>query len=126
MPLRFSRFGISKSSTVFREPTKRKLAAQSRILKKQREAMPLLSEWVAESQVSPEEKAAKNEAARIWKMIHLRDTTAKCWREARRILREHPDRLELAAKWNSSRSPADPSYLLDMIRQWDKRKISHK
>lgn len=97
--------------------TKRRLSNSTRALQKEREKLPLLSDWVAEQQPTPEERINNFDKGLIEYQKKLRKYRAEKWREVRKIL----SCLSLEAKstvlnyWNNSRIPKDPVYFLDLM-----------
>lgn len=98
--------------------TDRKRSAARRLQQRQRDALPLLAELVAEQQ--PGIDRLMDGRVKAWGITeqNTRDWHAQRWREARRILDAHdPEtRRALLTYWNSHRwLPGDASYLLDML-----------
>ncbi len=98
--------------------TDRKRAAARRLQQRQRDALPLLAELVAEQQ--PGIERLMEDRVKAWGLSEqaIRDWQARRWREARRLLDAYdPEtRRALLTYWNSHRwLPADASYLLDML-----------
>ena len=98
--------------------TDRKRAAARRLQQRQRDALPLLADLVAEQQ--PCIDRLMEDRVKAWGVSeqHMRDWHAQRWREARCILDAHdPEtRRALLTYWNGNRwLPADASYLLDML-----------
>ena len=101
--------------------TDRKRAAAVRSQRRQREALPLLGELIAETQPGIDDLMASR--VERWNVIQqqTRDTRAQRWRRARRELDLHPPpvRAALLAYWNGHRwLPGDPVYLLDALHEF--------
>src|SRR4051794_1911530 len=93
----------------------RKRAAARRLQQRQRDAVPLLAELVAEQQ--PCLERLMEDRVKAWGVSeqNTRDWHAQRWREARRVL---------LAYWNSHRwLPADASYLLDTLTSFKRRRL---
>lgn len=101
--------------------TPRKRAALRRKQRLEREALPLLSDLVAEMQPSEDEEMAKR--ALFWAQREQVDRHYRAgkWREARQRLARYSgnERAVLRAAWDDAPYPADPVYLLDMLHQYD-------
>jgi hypothetical protein len=98
--------------------TDRKRAAARRWQQRQRDALPLLGELIAEQQPSIDQ--IMSERVERWDDSERTDRArrATLWREGRRRIDAHPDEIRraLLAYWNNHRwLPGDPSYLLDML-----------
>ena len=101
--------------------TPRKRSALRRKQRIEREALPLLSELIAEAQPSEDEiMAMRADWWSRWEQDR-RDHQAAKWREARRRLAEYSDneRAALRDAWDDAPYPADPVYLLDMLHSYD-------
>jgi hypothetical protein len=106
--------------------TDRKRAAARRLQKRQRDALPLLAELVAEQQ--PCIERLMQDRANAWGTTEQasRDWQARRWREARRTLDAYnPEtRRALLDYWNGQRwLPADASYLLDMLHGFSRGRL---
>lgn len=98
--------------------TDRKRSAASRWQRRQREALPLLGELIAETQPSIDEVMDTRVSTWITSQERERDRRADLWRQGRRGLEAHPPtiRSALLAYWNKDRwLPGDPTYLLDLL-----------
>jgi hypothetical protein len=106
--------------------TDRKRAAARRLQKRQRDALPLLSELVAEQQ--PGIDQLMQDRVNAWGVTeqNSRDWQARRWREARRTLDGYdPEtRRALLTYWNGHRwLPAGASYLLDMLHGFNRGRL---
>jgi hypothetical protein len=106
--------------------TDRKRAAARRLQKRQRDALPLLAELVAEQQPCIDQ--LMQDRVNAWGVAEQssRDWQARRWREARRTLDSHdPEtRRALLNYWNGHRwLPADASYLLDMLHGFSRGRL---
>jgi hypothetical protein len=70
----------------------------------QRDKYPLLSDWIAQQQPTPEERILKADESIIWQQQYWRDCSARCWRKWRaRLYRlSLPERQLLLSEWNDS------------------------
>ena len=106
--------------------TDRKRAAARRWQQRQRYALPLLAELVAERQ--PPIDQVMQERVRTWNASEqsTRDWHAERWRRSRRILETYDPgtrRVQLDY-WNTHRwRPAEASYLLDMLSSFEKGRL---
>lgn len=102
----------------FRGITPRRVSAAKRFNQRQLDALPLLTDWVSQSLDSPEDRILKADShfSNYWQ--RLRNSRASDWRHCRSLLRNHPQARLILKKWNSSSLPAEPCYLLDMIRSF--------
>lgn len=100
--------------------TSRKRAALRRKQQREREALPLLADQIAEAQ--PSEDEVIEARAVQWSAQEVRDRNrrARSWLEARARI----DALSLNEKavlrrvWNCAPYPADPVYLLDFLHSF--------
>lgn len=104
----------------------RKRAAARRLQQRQREALPLLAELVAEQQPCIDQ--LMQDRVKAWGATEqsARDWQAQRWRQARRTLDAHdPEtRRALLAYWNGHRwLPGDASYLLDMLHGFTRGRL---
>lgn len=101
--------------------TPRKRAALRRKQRLEREALPLLSDIVAEGQ--QDEDTIMSERAIKWAQWEADDRRQRAarWRKARTRLYGYGDnvRAALLAAWNDAPYPADPGYLLDLLHRYD-------
>jgi len=111
-----------KPVQVIRGATPRRIAAAKRALQRQREALPLFSQQIAESQPTPEERIRQMDDRLCRQIEEDRSRRADGWRQARTLLRSMSDRNKeaLLDYWNRSHYPKDPSYLLGLIDRWAK------
>ena len=98
--------------------TDRKRAAALRWQQRQRDALPLFGELIAEQQPSIDQ--IMSERVERWEDSERirRERRARQWRAGRRLVAAYPAeaRRALLDYWNNHRwLPGDPSYLLDMI-----------
>lgn len=96
----------------------RKRAAARRLQQRQRDALPLLAELVAEQQPCIDRLMQDRVKAWVVTEQSTRDWQAQRWRRARRLLDGYdPEtRRALLDYWNGHRwLPADATYLLDML-----------
>ena len=106
--------------------TDRKRAAARRLQKRQRDALPLLAELVAEQQ--PCIGQLMRDRVNAWGVTeqNTRDWQARRWREARRTLDGYDPqtRRALLTYWNGHRwLPAGASYLLDMLHGFNRGRL---
>lgn len=108
--------------------TPRKRAALRRKQLKEREALPLLAEQIAEEQ--PSEDQVMLQRAKAWSEQEVRDRRkrAEKWREARRLIDALPDDQRCAVRraWDCAPYPADPSYLLSVLHSYSLGRIDLK
>lgn len=106
--------------------TSRKRAALRRKQQKEREALPLFAEQIAEAQ--PCEDAVMAARAEKWAQNEARSRACRAarWREARARLAALSDneRAVLTAAWNCAPYPADPVYLLDFLHGYSVGRFS--
>lgn len=117
--IKFKRYPHHKPKGI----TSRKLKAQEKILKKEREKFPLLTDWIADQQPTAEEKILKQQQNAVNYFKKLRNHDAKTWIEARKKLRSLPktEQLHLIEKWNNSGIPKSAEYFADFIRRHTKQ-----
>ena len=105
--------------------TPRKRAALRRKQQKERDALPLLAEQIAEDQ--PSEDQVMRDRAQRWleQEIHARRDRATKWREARRKIDAMPGKERRAVRraWDCAPYPADPSYLLSVLHSYSLGRI---
>jgi hypothetical protein len=96
----------------------RRLAAAKRSLQKQRDKYPLLTDWIAQQQPTPEERILKADESIVWQQQYWRDCEARNWRKWRRRLDQLPqsERQLLIAEWNESLYPKSSEYFADFCR----------
>ena len=94
--------------------TSRKRAALRRKQARERDALPLLAEQIAEAQ--PAEDAVMRRRAAQWhrSTCDLRDRRAQDWRKARALIAQQPParRAAIRAAWDAAPYPAGPVNLL--------------
>lgn len=102
-----------------RKITPRRLSAAKRFLSKERDRYALFAGEVAAEQPSPEERINRHDDAFEDGHQRARDKRSQDWREARKCLAElSPDFREMTLTiWNRKRYPADPVFLLSLIRR---------
>lgn len=120
--MRFKRYARSEFVD-----TPRKRAAALRRQAKEREALPLFADQIAEEQPAVDDiMSARAESYRI-REIRDREHRAAQWRKGRLWLRRYqePERLQLLRFWNLHRwFPGDPVYLLDMLNMYDTDRLN--
>lgn len=98
--------------------TPRKRSALRRKQRKEREALPLFADQIAEQQ--PSEDEVMQSRAQLSDQIERRDRTKRAadWRQARAEIDAMPESLRkrLKTAWDCAPYPADPSRLLGFIR----------
>lgn len=96
-----------------------RVANAKRYLKKEQDKFPLLADWIAESQPTPEERINDYDLSALKKFQYLRACTAKSWQKARRIiyLLDNKERKAILTKWNQSAIPKSSEYMLDFLRR---------
>lgn len=106
--MRFTKFPKHKSKGI----TKRRLANSERRLKKERDKFPLLSDWIAESQPTAEERIKAIDSGTEEYFQRLRDSHAQSWRESRKIFYSLPSETRQAVRraWKESNYPGDGTY----------------
>ena len=99
------------------EDTRLKRLALERRQRREREALPLLAEIVAEDQPDADTVMAARADAWDQNTRRARQRRATAWREARSRLSSlsHNERSVLRDAWNRAPYPADPVYLLDFL-----------
>ncbi|HZU91402.1 MAG TPA: hypothetical protein VE993_19275 [Stellaceae bacterium] len=107
------------------EDTPRKRAALARSQEAQRERLPLLRELIAERQPGADEVMAQRAERWAKAQQEERDRRAQLWRQARAQLAGYGDdlRRRLITLWKDATYPADPAYLLDLLRAIDTGRI---
>lgn len=107
------------------EDTPRKRAALRRKQQKEREALPLFAEEIAEKQ--PSEDEVMKYRAEKWEADEVRDRLkrARQWREARRKLDAMPEDQQKVLKmaWNCAPYPASPVNLLGFLHSLETGRI---
>ncbi len=118
--MRFQRFPHHKARGI----TPRRLAASKRKLQKERDKFPLLKDWVAEQQPTPEERILTIDDATVDYFQNLRDDNAKSWRESRNIFYSlEPDlRKKIRKAWANSSYPGDGVYFKLFIKSYLKNR----
>jgi len=120
MKIKFKRYW--RPDEVRRGVTPRRLAAARRVLQKEQEKLPLFAEAIAEQQPTPEARVLFFDDRAVSTTQSARKRRAQGWKRARTLLRSMCDkeRASLLWHWNRSAFPKDPSYLLDLIHQWNR------
>lgn len=97
--------------------TPRRLSAAKRALQRERDKFPLLTDWVAQQQPTPEGRLDHFQSVEARRIESTRQNRADNWKRARRLLRLLPSEIRQAIldKWNNHSMPADPAYLGDLI-----------
>ena len=100
--------------------TSRKRAALRRKQQREREALPLLADQIAEAQ--PSEDEVMEARAIQWSAQEVRDRNrrARLWLEARARIDalSSNEKAVLCRAWNCAPYPADPVYLLDFLHSF--------
>lgn len=100
--------------------TSRKRAALRRKQQKDREALPLFAEQIAENQ--PSEDDEMRHRGQHWDKREASDRAARAakWRDARQQIEamSPKERRVLRHAWNCAPYPADPVYLLDFLHSY--------
>ncbi len=100
--------------------TSRKRAALRRKQQREREALPLLADQIAESQ--PSEDEVMEARAVQWAAQEVRDRNrrARKWLEARASINalSANEKAVLRRAWDCAPYPADPVYLLDFLHSF--------
>lgn len=101
------------------EETSRKRAAFVRKQRREREALPLLSDMIAATQHSVDEEMARRAVWWPEQQQRMRDERAAVWRRARARLFEFPDpvRRSIRRAWGDCPYPADPHSFADLLHQ---------
>ncbi|NJM90011.1 MAG: hypothetical protein HC847_25550 [Hydrococcus sp. RU_2_2] len=94
-------------------------AAAKRTLQKQRDKYPLLTDWIAQQQPTPEERILKADGSIVWQQQYWRDCDARCWRKWRaRLYRlSLAERQFLLSEWNESLYPKTSGYFAGFCRR---------
>lgn len=113
---------FSRRPRIIYEITDRERAAAQRWQQRQRDALPLLADLVAEHHLPIEQ--VMTERVERWDLAERssRPWRAARWREARRRLDDYPPDIRgaLLRYWNEHRwLPGEPSYLLDTLHGFD-------
>lgn len=115
--MRFDRYprSLGRSTT----PSKARLVAAQRALKKEREKAPLFAAEIAAEQPTPEERVQRLDAgAEAWLTEH-RQSIASSWHRSRGKLRAMPadQALAIANEWQYGYLPGSAEYLADLIHR---------
>ena len=108
------------------QDTSRKRAAAGRAQQKQRDALPLFAEQIAEAQPSIDQVMADRAAQWEKAEAQQRAGRATAWRNARHRLAQFDEatRAAVLAYWNGHRwLPGDPSYLLDTMHSLERGRL---
>jgi len=110
--MRFKRFEITKESNPW---TDRRLAAASRAVDREREAMPLFPELRRFKNV--DERVEQMDEREAMFILRLRAGRAKMWREVREKLRDldAETRGAVLGHWEAGWLPGDPTHLFALI-----------
>lgn len=106
--------------------TSRKRAAFHRSMRMRREALPLFSDLIAETQPDVDSEMARRAIAWVDDQQRIRDQRAADWRRARQRMNAVGDNLRpvLILLWREAPYPADPTYLLDFLHSVDVGRIN--
>lgn len=119
--MRFSRFGQYEF-----QDTNRKRAAVLRRNRLECERHPLFADEIAATQETPDQ--AMDSRREIWtrRQAECRLVRARQWREARAQLRTYDavDRMALLAYWRRCSWPADPEYVVSMLKMYEDGRLS--
>lgn len=105
---------FKKTPTFAFTDSPRKRAALRRKQQRERDALPLFAEQIAEEQPSEDEEMARRAILSDTQEVRWRSDRAAEWRKARRMIDRLPDedRRAIRRVWNCAPYPADPSRLL--------------
>lgn len=108
--------------------TSRKRAALRRKQRREREALPLFAEQIAEEQPSENEVMARRAVASATQEARWRDDRAAQWRKARRMIDALPadERRAVRRVWDCAPYPADPCRLLGVLHSYSLGKLDLK
>jgi hypothetical protein len=95
------------------------LKIAERTLQKEREKFPLLQDWIAAQQPTPEERLETFQNREADRIQRERDYSAQTWRRARQLLRLLPPETKdrVLENWNTHHCPGDASYFADCVFQ---------
>jgi hypothetical protein len=111
---------------VVREINNRRLAASKRRLKLERDAVPLISDQIAELQPTPEQRIKDKDKSAQDRFKHF-DEQAKATRvkAIKGISELSPeDQQRFMAYWNNSPIPSDPAYLATALAKFKSGKVN--
>jgi hypothetical protein len=120
--MRHTRLSFKKAK---KEATPSKLRAAENRLKKERESLPLLRDWVTQQQPTAAEKVDRQlDGYQRW-CQHMRDNAASSWLTGRGILNAMPpaDKARFLEFWNNSSIPASHEYFCDALHRFQQGKI---
>lgn len=105
--------------------TPRKRAALARKQRKERDALPLFAEQIADEQLPADEIMAKRAEQSARLQASDRQRQANHWRRARQRLAAYPDavRAALLAYWRRCGWPGTATYLLSMLHMYDRGRL---
>lgn len=108
-----------------KEATASKLRAAENRLKKERESLPLLQDWIIQQQPTATEKVDRQLSDYQQWCQSMRDHAAATWRKGRATLRSMPpaDKKRFLDFWNNSGIPASHEYFNDALRRFQLGKI---
>ncbi|WP_179381298.1 hypothetical protein [Jannaschia marina] len=108
--------------------TPRKRAALRRKQQREREALPLFAEQIAEAQPTEDEEMARRADLSNAQEVRWRSDRAAEWRKARRMIDTLPaaERRAVRRAWDCAPYPADPSRLLGVLHSYSLGKIDLK
>lgn len=107
------------------EDTPRKRAAYARKCVRERDALPLFAEAVAQHQLPVSEEMVRRIGIQECREVTGRGQRAAAWRRARARLFAFadPDRRAIRALWRVCPYPADPSYLATLLHEIETGRI---
>ena len=90
----------------------RKLVAFQRKQERERSALPIFTDLVASTQISPEEEEARRNALATRAEQSRRDMIARCWRACRRdyFAADHETQARIRAMWSGWAGPKQAGY----------------
>lgn len=108
--------------------TPRKRAALRRKQQRERDALPLFADQIAEEQPTEDEEMARRAVLSDTQETRWRSDRAAEWRNARRMIDSLPAKEGRAIRrlWDSAPYPADPSRLLGVLHSYSLGKLDLK
>ena len=108
--------------------TPRKRAALRRKQQRERDALPLFADQIAEEQPTEDEEMARRAVVSDQQETRWRSDRAAEWRKARRMIDSLPAEEGRAIRrvWDCAPYPADPSRLLDVLLSYSLGKLDLK
>lgn len=119
---------FKKTPTFAFTDTPRKRAALRRKQQRERDALPLFAEQIAEEQPTEDEEMARRAVLSDRQEARWRSDRAAEWRKARSMVESLPDedRRAIRRVWDCAPYPADPSRLLGVLHSFSLGKIDLK